>query len=95
MRVYLRQPCLAAVLLLSYILGLSSASPLQAFDEEFDDIDLSYNSTDVETDIDFPGEKRQSEDKFELRILPLGASIMSGMGSEHKDGRVHFYPSDV
>lgn len=65
-------------------LGLSSCQPVW----KTDDGTLSqraFNVTQAESSTSLVNYKRQNED-FELRIMPLGASIMSGVGSSGNGG---------
>lgn len=85
MRGFLRTSCLVAVLALSSVqLALSHSAP-NIEDPEF--FNLQFNSTAFEPETRFAGLERQ-DDSFELRIMPLGASIMSGMGSSGNGGSV-------
>lgn len=78
----------AALAVASYLGGLATALPW----EQVPSADgLLTTKNDSNPFGDFPPVvKARQEDKIELRILPLGASIMSGVGSPEHSGFVYF-----
>lgn len=87
---------LAALALSSYAGDLVSALPPEPAPlgnwpragHNLSNIFAGYPSVLLARQEDQEGQQGQDDDKIELRILPLGASIMSGVGSPENSGSV-------
>lgn len=77
------KPLWLTAIALSLLWHTGWGSPSALLDAGYDSLDA--NSTSFSA-LDVVGVKRQDEDRVPLRILPFGASIMSGMGSSTNDG---------
>lgn len=73
---------------------LSGARHLAAaLSQPGDNLAVSLNDSDPFADYP-PVIKARQQDDLDLRILPLGASIMSGVGSPEHSGLVHWPGED-